>query len=88
MTEQELKAEARLMAIEYMITNVYVLLHRVFRSTPEMIRQSHEGARSMLGQMTIPGLDPAQSDLASAEIQAAVEKLIVAIEEMSGTAGK
>ena len=88
MTEQELKAEARLMAIEYMITNAYALLHRAFRSTPEMVRQSHVGARAMLGQMTIPGLDPAQSDLASAEIQAAVERLIGAIEEMSGMGEK
>jgi hypothetical protein len=88
MTEQELKAEARLMAIEYMVTNAYVLLHRVFRSTPEMIRQTHEQARTMLQQMTIPGVDPAQSDLASAEIQAAVEKLIFVTEEMMGMVRK
>jgi hypothetical protein len=84
-TEDELKNEARLMAMEYMIANMYVLIHRANRSTPQQIDASHQQARQMLGQLTIPGIDPAQSDLASAEIEAAVERLLGLIEEMSGT---
>jgi hypothetical protein len=39
-TEEELKAEARLMAMGYMITNAYVLLHRANRSTPQQVEDA------------------------------------------------
>jgi hypothetical protein len=35
-----LKAEARLMAMGYMITNAYVLLHRANRSTPQQVEDA------------------------------------------------
>jgi len=84
MDESQLKLEARLIALEYMIANAYVLLHRVFRSPPESILRTHETARQMLREQTFPGLDAAQSDLIAGEVQAAVEGMLSAIEEMVG----
>jgi hypothetical protein len=42
MDETELKAEARLLALEYMVTNMYVVLHRLFQSPPDAIVATHE----------------------------------------------
>jgi hypothetical protein len=86
MTEAEIKLETRLLAIEYMISNVYVLLHRVHGSTPAMVFEAHRRARERLRTDTIPGADPAQSDLWMAEIQENVERMLISIEEMLGLA--
>ncbi len=88
MTESELKLEARLLAIEYMIANAYTLLHRLFQSPPEAILKTHEKAREMLRLQTIPGADPAQADQMLGEVQAAVEDILTSIEEMTGAAKK
>ena len=86
MTEKEIKLEARLIAIEYMITNLYAVLHGLFRTPSELLHQTHEKGRAMLSQITIPGFDAAQSDLLSAEIQDAADRMICAIEAMVETA--
>ena len=86
MTEQEMKLEARLLAIEYMVAHAYRLMHRMFGSTPEMVRDTHKKARDMLAMQTIPGIDPAQSDLWTEEIQHNVERMLLEIEEMLGLA--
>lgn len=88
MDEKSLKAEMRIVALEYMVMNVYVLLHRLFQTPPELIKQTNEKAREMLKRQTIPGLDAVSSDLTASELQTAVEKLIGGIEEMLGLVKK
>jgi hypothetical protein len=83
MTEEELKLQARLAAIEYMVANLYHLLHRLFGSTPEQIQSTHEQARETLRRATITGVDPAQADQFVAEVQAAVENILIQIEGMA-----
>jgi hypothetical protein len=72
-----------LAAIEY-IANLYRLVHGVAGSTSEQIRSNHEQARETLRHATIPGVDPAQSDQFVAEVQAAVENILIQIELMAG----
>jgi hypothetical protein len=86
MTEHELMLEARLLAIEYMLANVYALLHRINRSTPAQISAAHDQVKNMLRQQTVPGVDPVQSDQMFGEIQIAVER--ISIEEMGGAVQK
>jgi hypothetical protein len=86
MTDQEIKLEARLLALEYMLTNAYRLMHQAFGSTPAMIFDTHRKARDMLSKQTIPGVDPVLSDLWTAEIQQNVERMLGEIEEMLGLA--
>jgi hypothetical protein len=86
MTEQEMKLEARLLAIEYMLANAFRLMHRAFGSTPQMVYDAHKKAREMLAMQTIPGIDLAESDLWTAEIQHNVERLLLDVEEMLGLA--
>jgi hypothetical protein len=81
---QELNLQARLAAIEYMLANLYRLVHGVAGSTPEQIQSNHEQARETLRRVTIPGADPAQSDEFVAEVQAAVENILIQIEVMAG----
>jgi transposase len=88
MNEDQLKLEARLIAIEYMLANVYALLHRLFGTPPEAILKNHEKAREMLRVETIPGLDPVMADMMMAEVQAAVEDMLSSIEEMTGVRKK
>jgi hypothetical protein len=88
MTEQEMKLEARLLALEYLVGNLSVFLHRFNRSTPEQIWAIHDGAKQLLSQQTIPGADPAQADQMMDEIQIAVERVLSSIESMAGAARK
>jgi len=82
--QQSADLEARLAAIEYMVCNLYAVFHRFRGSTPSFILQAHESAREKLRSMTIPGLDPAQSDMAAANMQEHVERMLAAIEAMMG----
>jgi hypothetical protein len=87
MTEQELKLQARLAALEYLVANLYHDVHRVARSTPGQIQaahEHHEQVREVLSHATIPGVDLAQSDQFVAEVQAAVENIMTMIELMAG----
>jgi hypothetical protein len=84
MTEEELKLQARLAAIEYMVANLYHRWHRLLGSTPEQIRLTHEKAREMWSRQTIPDVDPAQADMMAGEVQAAVEDILTLIEQMAG----
>jgi hypothetical protein len=84
MNEDVLKEEVRLFAIEYMIMNLYTMFHRLVQSSPEQILKAHEEAREMLATQTFPGSDPAESDLVAQEVQAAVERMLDGIEEMTG----
>jgi hypothetical protein len=84
MTEQELKLQARLFAMEYVIANLSVFLHRFNRSTAERIWAVHDAAKQLLSQQTIAGTDPVQSDQMTDEIQIAVERILSSIEEMAG----
>jgi hypothetical protein len=84
MDETQIKSEARLVAIEYMIVNIYAILHRASGAPPESILAIHQKARETLSRESMPGLDPAQSDMIAAEIQAAVEAMLSDVEEMLG----
>jgi hypothetical protein len=88
MSEYHFKEEARLIAIEYLLMNLYKFLYRTLNHSPEKILAGHQMAREMLRQQTFPGFDAAESDLLSAEVQASVETLLGGIEEMLGLVKK
>ena len=83
MTEKEIKLEARLIALEYLVCNLSAMIYRA--SSPDPVALHKERAnklRSHLASLTIPGLDPVLSDLASAELGEAMEGLLRTISEM------
>jgi hypothetical protein len=88
MDERSLKGEARLLALEYMLTNLYAILHDIYKSQPEAILAMHEKIRKTLREQNFPGLANGESDLVAAEAQAALENLFRTIEELTGAAKK
>jgi hypothetical protein len=87
MDEKAIKLETRLSAIEYMIGQLYKVIYGLLGATPEMIEASQADLRRTLQYQTF-GTDPAKSDLAAAEMQEAVDRLLDLIAEMSGVVKK
>ena len=88
MDEAGIRSEARLLALEYLVCNLYA---HSFKQAPDPTALAEERAntlREYLREFTVPGIDPSLSDMASAELMDAVEKLLQTIAEMieAGTA--
>jgi hypothetical protein len=75
MDEAAIKLEMRLAAIEHLLTDVYVQLLVLTRQSTEVLEQAIDRYAEEAGRQKFPGLDPAQSDLASAEFEDAVRNL-------------
>jgi hypothetical protein len=77
-TEDMIKADARLSALETIVCQVFAVLYRTMpRETFDAAkRQALEGAR----KLSFPGLDAAYSDVMSAEFEAALERLYSTIQ--------
>ena len=84
MNEQEIKAEMRLWALEVLVCNSLVVslaqTGKPLELLDEIRQQMIFGAR----QRPFPGFDAAQSDLLSAELEGAVDRLLgMASEQIS-----
>jgi hypothetical protein len=81
MNEAEIKREMRLWSIEVLVANLLAMLCELDPTPVDLfvkIRdQMIEGAR----KQAFPDLDPAESDVLSGELEAAVSRLV----EMAGT---
>jgi len=84
MNEREIKAEARLMAIEFVLNDLCIRFHRSIGATAEQIVAAHQKCSENLRNDTYPGADPVLSDLAAAEIEEAVSRLLAMQREMMG----
>ena len=88
MDEAEIRAEARLQALEYLVCNLYAQIHRQ-APDPEASAKERAGAlRAYAAEFTIPEVGPAYSDMASAELADALDQLLQMIDKMvaKGTA--
>jgi hypothetical protein len=72
MTEAEIKIQARLFALEYVLANTISSIYLMSGVTRSQIEQIHANARTMLDNETIPGAPPEQGDMWLGEIQEAV----------------
>jgi hypothetical protein len=75
--EIEIKAECRFYALEVMFCRLLATTFRQMGAAGDAMleetrQQSLEGAR----QQTFPALDPAMSDLVSAELESAIDRLL------------
>ena len=71
-----MKLEARLIAIEHALANLYGIVYAAIGATPEMIETSLTRFQSRLATETLGGMHPAQSDLLIAELEEAFDRLI------------
>jgi hypothetical protein len=83
MDERTLKLEARLYAIEYILSNAFAQIYRGFGVPPDAILKSHADCLQQLEKETFQ-TDPAISDMLAAEIHDAVEQLLQTQQEVLG----
>lgn len=77
MNESELKLEARLTAIEYILSDLFVKWYMLNNATNAQIKQAHEQAVHRLKLETFPGIDPSMSDAFAAELEEAVSEILL-----------
>ncbi|RWQ39715.1 MAG: hypothetical protein EOS82_32285 [Mesorhizobium sp.] len=85
MPENEIRLEARLTAIEYVITEMAKTVYVQAGLTSDHFRIMRENAREKLMAETFPGIDAALADHMGAEIADEVDRLYRGIED-AGTA--
>ncbi|MBS1725025.1 MAG: hypothetical protein JSS66_18960 [Armatimonadetes bacterium] len=80
LTERELKVEARLIAMQSLLTSTAALLYIVTGYTDEQIKEVERGILATRSLEAFGG-DPATSDLLSAEIEDASRELLSQLSE-------
>jgi hypothetical protein len=76
--EEAVKLEARLIAMEYAICDLFSAVYRGFN--PKDIHDRHDQLVKFFQTRTVPGHDPAMSDLLSGEVEIALHRLLTKIE--------
>jgi hypothetical protein len=85
MTEGELKAQMRLYAIELLTVNLSAMTCLMTPKPRELIAAVRQQMIGRARELTFPGLDdPAMSDLFSAELESAVDRLVEMADEQIG----
>jgi hypothetical protein len=74
--EDAVELEARLIAIEHVVANLYGMVCRSVGATPQMIEATLSAFQERIRNETFEGVDPAQSDLLAAALEDAFGKLI------------
>lgn len=84
-SEQELKQEARIVALENLVMTLLALHYRAGEATMETVETTNAAILKALDHETFPGIDPATSDMLSGEIADATRVLLSgAAEKMRG----
>ena len=84
MTEQEYQREARLIAIEIVVANLYNHLLRASGANAGDILASEQSLLNMAAQNPVRGINAASSDLLSAEVEASLARLLLIAREARG----
>ena len=88
-TEERLfKLEIRLAATEYLLANVYATSFGQIPDPARAVKSANDGLRNMLRAQTIPGAEPVWSDHVMAEMQDAIERVLVIMEDMVETSAR
>ena len=83
MDEMDIRFEARLQALEYVLCDVYA---GPLRAEPDLISIEKQRQQELLARFdhyTVPGVDPVVSDTMAAEMKDAVERLLNLILELA-----
>jgi hypothetical protein len=88
MDEDEIKLETRLIAVEYLLVQLYCLIYDAAGVSNASMETAHEGTLAGLELQTFQGADPALGDLWAAELRDAVSRLLSDISEKRRAAQK
>ena len=75
MSEEEMKLEARLLALEHVLHNLLANFYLIGNFSRAQIEAGHSASAASLSRETLPGADPVQADMWLAEIRDAVTEL-------------
>lgn len=84
MDEAAVKAEWRLYAVEWAVSQLWATFLRLHGVGPELLDQIRQQAIASARAKTFQNLDPAMSDLMSAELEAAIDRILQMISAQSG----
>ena len=84
MSEESIKLEMRLSAIEYLLCQLWANIISLAGADENTFNQRTDVVLEKLKKQTFPGLAPEWGDLASAELEQAVARLIDMQREMLG----
>jgi hypothetical protein len=84
MSNDTIKNEMRLAALEYLLCQIWVNIIKSSGADQKTFDQRTSAMLASLKRQTFPGLDPEWSDLASGELEEAVERLVEMQREMLG----
>jgi hypothetical protein len=76
MDEQTIKAEMRLWALEVLVCNIFAIIAASDTNPNELMTKTRDQMIAGARQRTFSEVDPAMSDLLSAELEAAVTRLM------------
>lgn len=82
MNEDDLKLEARLTAIEYLLSDLWAKWYAANGATNERVAKAHKDCLERLHLEGFPGMDPALGDAFSAELEDAVAAILSMQREM------
>ncbi|WP_425909040.1 hypothetical protein [Nitrobacter sp. TKz-YC02] len=82
MTEAELKQEARLIAIEQLLANLFAIVYRIAGASDQDVEESHRTLLEKELWATVEGATPEQSDMLSAEIHDALSRILSEISQL------
>lgn len=86
MTEAKIKAEMRLWALECIVCQLYAILYKTL--PPGFSELTFKAVIDGARKNTFPGVDPALSDLYSAELEVALTRLVMMQREYMAAADK
>ena len=76
MDEREMKLEARLAAIEYILSDLCVKWYMLANASNAKVEAAHTDTIERLTKQSFPGLDPAMGDAFSSELEEAVAHIL------------
>jgi hypothetical protein len=76
MTEAAIRVQARLYAIEYLLSDLWTKWYLFKNATNERVASAHTETIDHLKVQTFPGMDPAEADAFSAELEIAVSDIL------------
>lgn len=75
--EDDIKAECRLYAVEWLVCLMFAAqFHQIGAAGPTMLDRARRQALESARRQTFPVFDPAMSDLVSAELESAVDRIL------------
>lgn len=85
MEETAIKAECRLYALEWAVAQLWAAELRKTGAAPETLAGVRGQAIGGARQLGFTGVDPATSDLLSAELEGAVDRMFMMVAALVGT---